>query len=146
MFGDPRLPERFWSKVRVDEVTGCHIWVAARSPLGYGAFGLGRKTYRAHRVAYEAIVGPAVGMDLDHLCRVPACVNVAHLEAVDHATNCRRGVAGESAKARQSGKTHCKFGHPFAGDNVRVNRHGYRLCVACARRYKVEQKERRVSP
>jgi hypothetical protein len=32
------------------------------------------------------------GLELDHLCRNRDCVNHAHLEAVTHATNVRRGA------------------------------------------------------
>jgi hypothetical protein len=43
-------------------------------------------------VYYEAQYGPVPsGMELDHLCRVKACVNPDHLEPVTHAENMRRG-------------------------------------------------------
>lgn len=45
----------------------------------------------AHRVAYELWVGPIPeGMELDHRCKVRACINPAHLEPVTHAENMRR--------------------------------------------------------
>lgn len=37
----------------------------------------------AHRVYYEQAKGPIPqGLQIDHLCRMPACVNAEHLEAV----------------------------------------------------------------
>lgn len=30
-------------------------------------------------------------------------------------------------------KTHCVHGHPLDGDNVRVDRRGWRRCVECKR-------------
>jgi HNH endonuclease len=46
----------------------------------------------AQRVYYEERFGPVpVGTELDHLCRVRACINPDHLEPVTHAENCRRG-------------------------------------------------------
>ena len=46
----------------------------------------------AHRVYYERHVGPVPeGLELDHLCRNPGCVNPEHLEPVTHAENIRRG-------------------------------------------------------
>lgn len=36
--------------------------------------------------------------------------------------------AADNGNAR---KTHCPAGHPYAGDNVKVHKQGYRLCKAC---------------
>lgn len=47
----------------------------------------------AHQVFYELHVGPIPrGLELDHLCQNPSCVNPAHLEPVTHAENVRRGA------------------------------------------------------
>ena len=76
------LPERFWNKVNKTE--GCWLWTAALSH-GYGRFGKGGA---AHRLAWEDRNGPIPeGLVLDHLCRVPRCVNPEHLEPVTHREN-----------------------------------------------------------
>lgn len=50
----------------------------------------GRQT-AAHRAMYEQVVGPIpAGLELDHLCRVPACINPDHLEPVTRLVNVRR--------------------------------------------------------
>lgn len=73
-----------------DPQTGCWLWQYSVSPQGYARWG---KTY-AHRRVYEQLRGPIpAGLSLDHLCRVPRCVNPDHLEPVTHAENVRRGVA-----------------------------------------------------
>ena len=47
----------------------------------------------AHKMAWELVNGPVpTGLDLDHLCRVRACVNAEHLEAVPHEINAQRGA------------------------------------------------------
>lgn len=95
--------ERFWEKV--DKSGDCWIWTAYRLPYGYGQFTSNDyRHYRAHRYAYEALVGPIpAGLHLDHLCHngtdcyggraCPhrACVNPAHLEPVTNRENLRRG-------------------------------------------------------
>ena len=56
----------------------------------------GRICY-AHRVSYALLVGPLVeGLEIDHLCRVRACVNPAHLDQVTHLVNmCRARGRGK---------------------------------------------------
>lgn len=119
--------ERFLMKVEVAE-TGCWEWTAARR-YGYGAFRVGNKMEQAHRVAYRFWVGviPA-GCEIDHLCRNQGCVNPAHLEAVTHQENMRRG---ESPVARQAKKTHCPQGHPYSGTNLVLDG-GHRKCRICS--------------
>lgn len=95
-FLDERLPSRLWDKLMPEPNSGCWLWIGARSALGYGHLmvrqGDGRRIYQnAHRVVYEIVVGSAANRDVDHLCRTPACCNPAHLEAVTHAENMRRG-------------------------------------------------------
>lgn len=89
-FGDNRALVRFWSKVAVDD-SGCWIWTAGKVQ-GYGKLKVSGRHWRAHRYSWEMLVGPIPdGLELDHLCRVIACVNPAHLEPVTHRENLRRG-------------------------------------------------------
>lgn len=86
------LEDRFWRKVAKGE--GCWEWQAARDSNGYGVFnkGEGRGLDRAHRVAYELLVGAIPpGLVLDHLCRNKSCCNPGHLEPVTIGENIRRG-------------------------------------------------------
>lgn len=70
----------------------CWDWGRARDGAGYGAIWYEGRVQGAHRWVYEQLVGPiAKGLDLDHLCRNPRCVNPDHLEPVTHAENIRRG-------------------------------------------------------
>lgn len=75
---------RFAAKVVISE-SGCLEWTGSKC-RGYGAFmvdGRRRPEKRpspAHRVSYEHFVGPIPpGLELDHLCRNPPCVNPTHL-------------------------------------------------------------------
>lgn len=121
---------RFASSYEVAE-SGCWQWTGALRGSGYGGFPDGRKTYRAHRWAYEHFVGPIPeGLELDHLCRNKLCVNPAHLEPVTRLVNIQRRVPFLNMPK----KTHCKHGHAFTEENTYIScRNGkqHRSCRAC---------------
>lgn len=78
--------ERFMEKVNRTET--CWNWTASVTQSGYGQFNDGTKIVKAHRWAWVQLVGPIPdGLELDHICRVRACVNPSHLRAVTHKQN-----------------------------------------------------------
>ena len=126
----PRDPiERFWEKV--DKTGPCWEWTASKV-YGYGQFGIAHQKHaRAHRFAYELLVGPIPeGLELDHLCRNRACVNPDHLEPVTTRVNLLRGA---TVTARKAGQTHCIHGHEFTPDNTFIRKNGCRTCLTCRR-------------
>lgn len=128
--------ERFWP--RVDMSGDCWLWTGPPDRDGYGKFTVtGSQRAFAHRFAYEQLVGPIPdGLQLDHLCRVPACVRPEHLEPVTCRENLLRGKTMAAARAAQ---TECHRGHPFDEKNTYVNKYGHRSCRLCnsekSRRY-----------
>jgi len=73
--------------------TPCWVWQRSILPTGYGCLRVAGRTQYAHRIYWERENGPLpVNTELDHLCRVRACCNPAHLEAVPHTINARRGA------------------------------------------------------
>src|SRR5215213_157251 len=66
--------DRFWAKVNADGV--CWEWSASTAGGGYGWFLTPEGSVPAHRWTWEHLVGPIPeGLQLDHLCRNPPCVN-----------------------------------------------------------------------
>ncbi len=131
-----KLPDRFWSKTRLNLVTGCLEWTGGLNSGGYARFTHNGVRTRAHRLAYEDCVEPIPeGLTIDHLCRVRHCVNPCHLEPVTHAENLRRSpLVGRVGVALQRAKTHCPKGHPYAGDNLGITPRGERYCKTCKRK------------
>ena len=125
--------ERFWSKVAITD--WCWLWTGALDSHGYGNFfGPNGHNVGAHRYAYEHQNGPVPdGLELDHLCRIRACCNPAHLEPVTSAENKQRSPLFPLRP--NSRKTHCIRGHPFDATNTRIGRDGSRNCRACGRMY-----------
>lgn len=91
----PSWHARFDTLSMPEPMSGCTLWLGSTTERGYGRFTVDsqRRGLAAHRVAYELFVGPIpAGLELDHTCRTPQCVNPNHLEPVTHAVNCRRAA------------------------------------------------------
>lgn len=133
--------ERAFKKVVFDP-SGCWLWTGGKS-RGYGQIGIGNKRGKsAHRVMYESFRGAVPsGLELDHLCRVRACCNPFHLEAVSHAVNCQRGLPGGVILINANAIA-CKYGHPLSGDNLYIYPSGKRGCRQCRARLVQEYQSR----
>lgn len=118
--------------------TGCWEFQGSRHPRGYGMIYGGQQNGRSksvyvHQVTYVLVHGPIPeGFEIDHVCRNTRCCNPdkAHLEAVTHTENVKRGTAG----LFWSQRTHCKNGHEFTPENIYrppSNHHNARYCRAC---------------
>ena len=84
---------------------GCWIWLGASSK-GYGQVSKVGEMLYAHRVAFEAFVGPIPdGMDVLHTCDTPSCVNPDHLTVGSHADNMADMVA-KGRSPRMIGENH----------------------------------------
>ena len=77
--------QKVLTKHRKDPVTDCWIWTDALNTNGYGVVWdpAKQKQCKAHRVAYEELIGPIPDeLPLDHLCRNRSCINPAHVQPV----------------------------------------------------------------
>lgn len=122
--------QRFFEKVMPVPESGCWMWIGSDSGYGgYGSFYYKERLTRAHRAAYDMFVGPIPdGLTIDHLCRVPCCVNPKHLEAVTQRENNMRSPTVVSALNAR--KTHCPKGHEYSEQNLRRAKYG-RMCRIC---------------
>lgn len=129
--------------------SGCMVWLGGLKSFGYGCIWHEGRATTVHQAAWEILRGPVPdGLELDHICRVPACWNPEHLEPVTHAVNCLRSPIRISL--RHAAKTHCPLGHEYAGTNLYVTKVGGRMCLRCtndrtkARRKRVRAERRAI--
>lgn len=130
-YGDPRLPDRFWAKVYPEPNTGCWLWGASSVAGGYGSIqGPARRKVVAHRWLFAAGLGewPPAHLDIDHLCRVTACVNPDHIELVPRQVNILRGNIGQP-------RTVCPQGHVMDEANTYYSRSRNKLGHRARRRH-----------
>ena len=81
--------------------SGCWLWVNGLTNKGYARASFNGETSYVHRWTYQYYKGQIPKkLSLDHLCRVPSCVNPSHLEPVTHRINVLRGI-GPTAKNAQ---------------------------------------------
>ncbi len=125
----------------------CLEWTAALH-LGYGWVSHKGKPHLAHRLAYEAAIGPIPeGLVIDHLCRNRKCLNPDHLEPVTLAVNTRRAHPNYVSDDMSV----CPNGHALEPGYVIPASNGSRRCLRCergenARPYRGPVKERTHCP
>ena len=139
-FANRRTPalDRFFSRI-TPQTNGCWLWRGSlygrnSKNRGYGVFSTGGRhsAMYAHRWSYLYFIGEIPeGLEIDHLCRTPNCVNPLHLEPVTPEVN--------SARTR---KAVCVNGHPFTPENTLIKRNGARQCRACQAIYRERRRAR----
>lgn len=122
----PPAIDRLWGFIGDrHEVDECWPWLGSLQRTGYGrGIRINGPQIQAHRASYMLLVGPIPdGLQIDHLCRNPRCVNPAHLEPVTPGENVRRRPTCT--------KTKCKHGHDFTPENTYNRSDGRRMCRKC---------------
>ena len=99
------MNNRFYKFTLPDLKTGCINWIGSKDRDGYGYFKEG-KTYKAHRYAYQHLIGDIGTLHVLHKCDNPSCVNPDHLFLSTNADNMRDKVS----KNRQSHYSRCMQG------------------------------------
>lgn len=110
-----------------ETIDECWEWAGCKTPDGYGTMTIDYATVGAHRFAYETFIGPIPdGLEIDHLCVNPSCVNPRHLEPVTPSENMRRQWLRRGKKEGE-----CFHGHAMTVENTIVRKNGSRICATC---------------
>jgi hypothetical protein len=114
--------------VDLDPVFACWLWTGRTDKRdGRALVWKGSRPAPAQRVVYEAEVGPIPdGLELDHICRMPACVAPHHAEPVTRSENEKR----KTLRHRMRWK--CPKGHEWPLNRVLTSAGGV-TCRACNR-------------
>lgn len=129
MIGRPgKSVEEKLNNYKVDEATGCWIWQGQINRTGYGTVRFNNKTTTAHRAYYDYYVQPVPAeLQVDHLCKVRACINPAHMEIV---TPIENNLRSDNPISQVMLTNICKRGHVLTSDNVYRQGRG-RACIEC---------------
>lgn len=132
------LPPGIAGRIRIDP-DGCWHWTGTVAASGYGLTRVASQTnpIGAHRLLYELLVGAIPpGMQIDHLCRVPNCVNPDHLEPVTPQVNAQRWAAQRHYHTRPATTKSLAF-RSDPSDSRHGTANGYTnlrcRCAACTR-------------
>jgi len=111
-------------------VDGHLLWGGTLDGDGYGRLHVEGKTPPVHRTVWEIVYGPIPpGIQVNHLCDTPPCIEPEHLYLGTQSDNMYDRVrAGRHAN---SNKTHCPAGHPYSESNTYNRPRGGRECRAC---------------
>ncbi len=105
---------------------GCRLWQSKLDRDGYGVSWKGGKARRAHIAVWEEANGPVKeGLVLDHMCRVPQCCRLVHLEPVTQRENLFRRNPRYRARIEL-----CPRGHDMRMHAVITGASG-RVCRRC---------------
>jgi hypothetical protein len=107
---------------------------------GYGYFFWRGRRYKATRFAWVALKGPIPpSLELDHLCRIPACTIPECVEPVTRRENLLRG---ENRSAQLAHRTHCARGHLYDVQNTLFRKNSGRACRRCHADESVNRRKR----
>ena len=140
VFGQRRSIESVFSQIRIDPITGCHVWTGYKNARGYGMTRFQGTRKLVHRIVWQHKNGPVPeDLELDHMCRNTSCCNPEHLRAVTARVNV---LASDNLCAQNARKSHC----PKCGNEYdRVNIRGARYCRACLNKRSAEYVRRRAA-
>ncbi len=125
------LLEKLWKHTRIEESTGCRLWIGSRNTQGYGRILIDGKNKYVHRISYNELVKKTDNLILhkDWICPHKNCWNPEHLYEGTYSDNTidKHKKHGHPMSSR----THCRNGHEYTKENTKIKKNGLRVCLTC---------------
>lgn len=120
---------------RAPASNGCIVFTGCRDANGYGILGVGKKYFKAHRVAWQLTNGQIPEkLFVCHTCDNPPCINPEHLFVGTALDNNRDKSQKGRAISGNYGKKYCVHGHKFTEENtIRYKKRRY--CKECHKKH-----------
>jgi hypothetical protein len=128
-----------WCK-KINFTDTCWLWTAAADKYGYGRVSLCGASVLAHRVAWVGSNNQDIrpGLDINHLCRITACVRPDHLQEASARENL---LYGDTIPSQRRARETCPRGHLLADGNLVRRSRGDRECWTCAKASNIARNE-----
>lgn len=122
--------DKFWKRLRLEG--DCLVWLGYCDDDGYGKLTINRKTFLAHRVAFEVYYGRKPHHQVQHLCNNPGCCDPLHLvEGTPNDNTSYRDACGRTATRERHGQA------KLTEAQVKEILNSKDFYITLARRYKV---------
>lgn len=121
--------ERFQFYVNIKS-DGCWNWTGTRDRYGYGQLGINGQMVKAHRLSFSW-ANPDIditGVEVDHICHTPSCVNPEHLRTATRKQN-MENRSGKSNRNSVSGIRGVCWDQRTGSWRGQVTHHGKRIHV-----------------
>lgn len=129
-------PEKFLSKIKIQNETGCWIFSGAIDKDGYRICH-DKKPYKSHRYSFELFNGPlSEYMVIDHMCRNRACCNPDHLRDVTPTVNAKENRINMLID-------YCKKGHKLTEENKSKHKGNGGFVTVCKECNRIKNKKAR---
>ena len=136
---------RFYSKIKINELTGCYIYLGCKDKDGNGFFRLYRRNIRAHRLAWILENNQEIpeGLCVCHKCDNPICCNPEHLFLATNQDNTKdRDNKGRNAYGERNSGAKLNEKQILEILNIVKTNGNYRgLAVDLAKIYKIHRSQ-----
>ena len=138
------IKERLLNNRKIDETTGCWLWVGSIKNSGHAQISIKGKLEHIHRISYEIFIGPLKNDCLHKtICPNKHCFNPEHLYDGNQHKNTMDSI--KTGTHFMAAKTYCKRGHEFTLENTHIHslteNRECKICMKLNRKKRYDKKK-----